>query len=129
MPRGGVRPGAGRPKGTGGPHRKDLAKNAATLGYERADPDLTPRAYLTALMQDPRVDPAIRIRAQVCCCHIPKRGLPIVRAARRSLPPSRRMSRDNVDRQRPRVDDPVPDPPKGSRCIIVPIKSGPSACY
>ena len=62
MPRGGVRAGAGRPKGTGRSQKHELGKTAAALGHGAAHPGLTPREYLTRMMSDPAVDPAVRIR-------------------------------------------------------------------
>ena len=69
MPRGGYRPGAGRPRGS-----KTLAKLAKVIGSERQAADvevlarrsgLTPLEYMLAIMRDETQDPERRLRMAI----------------------------------------------------------------
>ena len=59
MPRGGYRPGAGRPKGSkNGEKRADVEAVACRLG-------LTPLEYMLAIMRDENEDPDRRLRMAI----------------------------------------------------------------
>ena len=59
MPRGGYRPGAGRPRGSGKMRKTASAPPSAAP----AEGPLDPVTYLTGVMNDPAADPARRDRA------------------------------------------------------------------
>lgn len=56
MPRGGKRPGAGRPKGSKNTKTREIAEKAAAEG-------ITPLEYMLEVMRDPRLPPAQRMDA------------------------------------------------------------------
>jgi len=62
MARGGYRPGAGRPKKSGGPTKKELAQEAVR---EATSAGMTPLEYMLSVMNDRATDPDRRDKMAV----------------------------------------------------------------
>jgi len=75
MPRGGARPGSGRPKGS--KNRRGIPPLSDPVDI-CLGPDIDPLTFLLSCMRNPAVDLELRIRcASLCLPYVPKRAVEI----------------------------------------------------